>query len=156
MPNETLTDKHRLHLETIQKIIDRVSNNTFLLRGWCVSLLAAILAGAVALQIPALSLLGVFCSLIFYFLDSFYQMADLRFRAIFVESFNSDQPQAYTFDHRSQRAITYGKALLYHTTFPFYLTLVLLCILAYAFMPPKHDEPNKLPSPQYIPVKVRT
>lgn len=72
------------HLKLIQEIIKRMANNSFLLKGWCVSLVAAILAFASSGQDKAnvlyISFIPVF---IFWMLDGYYLWQERLYRKLY-------------------------------------------------------------------------
>jgi hypothetical protein len=59
------------HLEFIQNIINRMSNNSFLLKGWNVTVSSAILALIIGNPNPLLALVALLSSLSFWGLDAY-------------------------------------------------------------------------------------
>jgi hypothetical protein len=74
------TEAELKHLEFIQGVIARLANNSFLLKGWSVTLVAAILA--LTVQDPGLytMLLALFPAVVFWGLDAFYLAQERYFR----------------------------------------------------------------------------
>jgi hypothetical protein len=71
------------HLEMIQSVIERMGNYSFLIKGWSVTLVAAIIA-LTSRDIPKLFiLLAFFPALIFWFLDGFYLWQERLFRSLY-------------------------------------------------------------------------
>jgi hypothetical protein len=68
---DDFTDAELKHLEFIQGVIARLANNSFLLKGWSVTLVAAILA--LTVQDPGIYtvFLALFPALVFWGLDAF-------------------------------------------------------------------------------------
>lgn len=60
------------HLDRIQAIITRHNSNSFMLKGWTITLVSAIFALAGTLKEPILAIIPVMPILIFWYLDSFY------------------------------------------------------------------------------------
>lgn len=72
------------HLEMVQGVIDRMANNSFLLKGWSITLVAAILAAYASQSNPstAFALLALFPALVFWGLDAFYLRTERKFRKL--------------------------------------------------------------------------
>ena len=80
------TDAEQKHLELIQGVIGRLAHNSFLLKGWSVSLVAAILT--LASRDPYCYLVGiaVFPALVFWGLDAFYLGQERNFRDMYKDA----------------------------------------------------------------------
>lgn len=73
------------HLEFIQNIINRMSNNSFLLKGWNVTVSSAILALVVNDPKPLFAIIALFSSLSFWGLDAYYLRQERLFRCLYDE-----------------------------------------------------------------------
>jgi hypothetical protein len=71
------------HLEFIQNIINRMSNNSFLLKGWNVTVATAILALIVGIPKPLFIIIALFSSLAFWGLDAYYLRQERLFRLLY-------------------------------------------------------------------------
>lgn len=71
------------HLEFIQNIIDRQAKNSFLLKGWAITLIVALCALSLRDQIFRFSLLIYCLILAFWILDSYYLWQERLFRALY-------------------------------------------------------------------------
>ena len=71
------------HLEFIQNIINRMSNNSFLLKGWNVTVSSAILALIVNNPQPLFAIIALFSSLSFWGLDAYYLRQERLFRSLY-------------------------------------------------------------------------
>jgi hypothetical protein len=71
------------HLEFIQNIINRMSNNSFLLKGWNVTVSSAILALVVSNPNPLFAVVALFSSLSFWGLDAYYLRQERLFRSLY-------------------------------------------------------------------------
>lgn len=69
------------HLEFIQSVIDRQARNSFLLKGWAITLVVATLAFKEADF--AKTLLIYFLIFMFWFLDSYYLWQEKKFRCLY-------------------------------------------------------------------------
>ena len=71
------------HLEFIQNIINRMSNNSFLLKGWNVTLSSAILALIISNPNPLFAIVALLSSLSFWGLDAYYLRQERLFRSLY-------------------------------------------------------------------------
>ena len=60
------------HLEFIQNIITRMNTNSFQMKGWAIAIVSATLALYAATRNDCLILIGIFPSIVFWFLDAYY------------------------------------------------------------------------------------
>ena len=77
-----MSDKHK-HLEFIQTAINRMAGNLFLLKGWSVTLIAALFALAAKDSNQAYVLIAYFPLFIFWALDGFFLSQERKFRALY-------------------------------------------------------------------------
>ena len=71
------------HLEMIQNVVNRLSQNSFLLKGWTVVLISGLLAlGAVGSE-SLFVYLAFFPVLAFWWLDAYFLREERQFRALF-------------------------------------------------------------------------
>lgn len=75
-------NKHK-HLEFIQASINRMSGNLFLLKGWSITLIAALFALAAKDTNKSYILIAFFPLLIFWTLDGYFLSHERRFRALY-------------------------------------------------------------------------
>ena len=71
------------HLGMIQGIINRMAANSFQIKGWTVTLLAALGAAGVASQYSIISILGYLPLIIFWGLDGYYLNQEKIFRDVY-------------------------------------------------------------------------
>jgi hypothetical protein len=71
------------HLEMLQAVITRMAHNSFLLKGWSVTLVAAILALAAKNTDRRLILVALPPVIIFWALDAFFLHQERLFRALY-------------------------------------------------------------------------
>jgi hypothetical protein len=81
--NEELTNIK--HLDYLQAIITRHNNNSFMLKGWTITLLSALLALSGAIKEPCISIIALLPIIIFWSLDALY----LSNERCFIDLFNS-------------------------------------------------------------------
>lgn len=84
-------NKHK-HLEFIQVSINRMSGNLFLLKGWSITLIAALFALAAKDTNKAYILIAYFPLFIFWTLDGYFLCMERRFRSLYehVRRLNED------------------------------------------------------------------
>jgi len=73
------------HLKLVQGVISRMGQNSFALKGWSVTLVAALMALAVNTHRRAYALLALFPGAIFWGLDAYYLWQERRFRGVYDE-----------------------------------------------------------------------
>lgn len=71
------------HLGLIQAVVTRMAQNSFLLKGWAVTLVAALFALAAADTREQIVLVGLFPALVFWGLDAYYLRQERLFRALY-------------------------------------------------------------------------
>jgi len=71
------------HLEFIQSAISRIAANSFLLKGWSVTLAAALVALAAKDADLRFAVIALFPALIFWGLDAYYLRLERLFRALY-------------------------------------------------------------------------
>lgn len=79
MVNENLEK----HLEFIQDTITRMANNSFLLKGWTVTIVTALFALAAQNSNSKFVILAIFPVIAFWILDAFYLWQERLFRALY-------------------------------------------------------------------------
>lgn len=125
------------HLEFVQNVITRLGHNSFLIKSWTVTLIAAISTLAASAGNNQLLLPAIFPTLLFWFLDSFYLQQERKFRAIYKSIYQVDgktrlfemNPSAYT-----DRQHGYLSAFFSVTIFLFYAGIIGLTILVYTLL----------------------
>lgn len=71
------------HLEMVQAVINRLANNSFLLKGWSVSLAAALVGVSANESVPWFSLAAVLPAISFWVLDAYYLRQERLYRALY-------------------------------------------------------------------------
>lgn len=75
-------DKHK-HLEFVQAAINRMAGNLFLLKGWSITLIAALFALAAKDANQLYILIAYFPLFIFWSLDGYFLSQERKFRALY-------------------------------------------------------------------------
>jgi hypothetical protein len=71
------------HLEMIQAVISRMAHNSFLLKGWSVTLTSALFVLAANDAKPQFILVALFPALMFWGLDGYFLWQERLFRALY-------------------------------------------------------------------------
>jgi|SRR5919108_5575112 hypothetical protein len=73
------------HLEFIQNIINRMSNNSFLLKGWNVTISTVVLSLMISVTNPLFVVIALFSSLSLWGLDAYYLRQERLFRLLYED-----------------------------------------------------------------------
>ena len=76
-------EKKLAHLKMIQRIVNRLSNNSFLLKGWSVVLVSALFALAAGNTKVYFIYLAYFPAIAFWVLDGYFLWQESLFRALY-------------------------------------------------------------------------
>lgn len=76
-------DKKLAHLNMIQAVITRMGSNSFLLKGWSVTLVAALFALAAKDAKPSFVLIAFLPGIVFWALDGFFLWQETLFRGLY-------------------------------------------------------------------------
>ncbi|CAA0092744.1 Uncharacterised protein [BD1-7 clade bacterium] len=72
------------HLSLIQGVINRMAANSFVIKGWSITIMAAIIALASSLKSWPLTFIVVFPVLLFWWLDAYFFMLEKTFRKLYA------------------------------------------------------------------------
>jgi hypothetical protein len=76
-------DNKDKHLEFIQGVINRMGQNSFLIKGWTVTLVSALFALAAKDTNQKFVIVAYFPTAVFWFLDSYYLYQERLFRKVY-------------------------------------------------------------------------
>jgi hypothetical protein len=88
-----VTEKKLKHLEFVQHAVNRMASNLFLLKGWTVTLIAALFALAAKDSNDVYFLIAYFPPLMFWVLDGYFLSQERRFRALYDQVRKLDESQ---------------------------------------------------------------
>jgi hypothetical protein len=120
------------HLEFIQAIISRMANNSFLIKGWGITLISAIYALAAKdaeIRYVLVSYIAIPC---FWILDGFFIAVERRYRKLYAEASEAD-PSHVDFDLNASR-FDYGDAtwlrgIFSQTLLVFYPFMIVIALI---------------------------
>jgi len=133
------------HLQFIQNVINRLSNNSFLLKGWTVVLVSALFALSAVKTPSAFVLLAFFPAVVFWGLDGYFLAKERQFRRLYdhvrrLEGDGADFSMQLTLTPDNPKrwdtaAADWLGATLSKTLIPFY-GVILVSILAVLLFTP--------------------
>jgi hypothetical protein len=135
-PAAPFDDARIKHLEFIQLSIARLANNSFLTKGWAVTVGGALYGFAVSHLNPWIALVGLMPTLAFWWLDAYFLRAERLFRCLYddvrdpgkaIEPFSMDVGP-----YRADKYSAYRKVIFSSTLRVFYGTLLLVGIVIFA------------------------
>lgn len=125
-------NKKLKHLELVQGVINRMANNSFMLKGWAVTLVAGIFALAGKDTDKLYFLVAYVPVLVFWGLDAYYLLQERLYRSLYDKVRQIDEGEidfslrATTQEFNNDRN-TYSNCLLSTTELWFYLPLAVVC-----------------------------
>jgi hypothetical protein len=136
-------DKEILHkeIDLIQGVINRMANNSFMLKGWLISLIAVVLAlskdSLLSCDTNLILLILCFPIIIFWYLDAFFLHREKCYRELYdwvIKNRMSSTENLYSLDFRphKKKVKSIFRIMFSQTLFPFYgLAFLLLIILIF-------------------------
>jgi hypothetical protein len=73
------------HLELIQGVINRMASNSFMIKGWAITLVAALFVLANKDTNPTFFYIAYIPTIMFWVLDAYYLTIERRYRALYKE-----------------------------------------------------------------------
>jgi hypothetical protein len=129
------------HLEFIQAVIARMANNSFLLKGWSVTLAVTLLGLAVRSSSPKFAALALVPPICFWAPDAYYLRQERLFRKLYdqVRQLSTTEwPETGQFNMSTDGIATevssWVKTLLAPTIFGIHLTVIVLVIAVVALL----------------------
>lgn len=120
------SDKHK-HLEFLQSVINRLAGNLFLLKGWTVTLIAALFALAAKDANARFAAIAYFPLLIFWAVDGYFLAKERCFRALYDYVRTLDESQIdFSMDcskYRAEFPNTWPGAMFSRTLLSYYIPL---------------------------------
>ncbi len=90
-----MTEEKIKHLEFIQAVVTRMNTNSFQIKSWTITIVAALLAIYVSTKNEYFILVSLLPVTIFWLLDSYYLMQERKFRGLYNDVAGiSDSPKA--------------------------------------------------------------
>jgi hypothetical protein len=139
------TDAQIKHLEFIQSIISRQATNSFLAKGWALTVSGVLYGFAVNHLNPSIALIGLTPVVVFWWLDGYFLRAERLFRCLYDDARKPDT----TVELFSMNVATYYKdsrnkwpSVIFSSTLRvFYGTLLAVGITIFAASVVHNDKP---------------
>lgn len=121
------------HLEMIQGIVSRMASNSFMLKGWAITLVAGVFALSANDANSLYFLIAYVPIILFWFLDAHYLQMERQFKVLYESvadnekcdiQFKMERPKA-----NCEQGTCYIQALMSRTEFWFYVPTALLITL---------------------------
>ncbi|EAB5375469.1 TPA: hypothetical protein ACHUBE_005022 [Klebsiella quasipneumoniae] len=125
-------DEKIAHLSFIQGVINRMGSNSFMIKGWCIALVAAIFALSADKANSSFAYLALFPLIIFWGLDSFFLRQEKMYRKLYEDVANENvksdnftmNASAYSKDIGCYLEVAFSKTLL-----PFYGAMIVMILI---------------------------
>lgn len=128
-----MNEKMIPHLPLIQGVINRMGNNSFLIKGWTVTLVAAIFALAASGKNQIFIVAALIPIIVFWILDSYYLKQEKLYRKLYEEVISeSSRVSPFSMDVRKYEVKSIFLLMFTISTGPFYSLLFLMLIFAAA------------------------
>ncbi len=124
-----MSDEKIKHLEFIQAVIARQAGNSFLLKGWAVTVSGVIYGFGVSRASWVPALVGVIPALMFWGLDAYYLWQERRFRCLYDAVWKGNTGAPVTFSMDTKPYSTNQKWLatvISRTLWPFYGLIIVI------------------------------
>lgn len=139
------------HLEFIQNNITRMNNCSFQMKGWMITIVSALLAiyastfennSRIESGNKVFLLVGVFPTIVFWILDSYYLQQERKFRGVYddvAEISNEDtrnkiKPYAMPLNYYKGGKYCLLRIMFSRTIWPLYLITIIGLVLAYILL----------------------
>ena len=131
-----MSEKKIKHLELIQAVINRMANSSFLIKGWSVTLVAAILALANKDMNKGFVIIVFVPILLFWILDAYFLHQEKLFREVYdqVRVKKEDEIDFSMKINKKNQFKRFAKVVFSITLLPFYGFMALASLLAVALL----------------------
>lgn len=122
------------HLEFIQNTIIRMSTNSFIIKGWTITLISALFVLAQKDSNTTYAILTYVAVPIFWYLNAFFLLQERRYRTLYDDvRIKQDINIDFSMDATSYKTgkNTIGKCIISKTIWPIYFLLLLIPIGIY-------------------------
>ena len=119
------------HLELVQGVINRLANNSFLIKGWMITVVMAGVGISVSQSMKALYIFTIVAIVLFWFLDAYYLRLEKLFRRHFDFVAKSEDDLKFDMDiSKHQKDIkTILRIMFSSPTIILYLPVLILTIV---------------------------
>lgn len=115
------TNEKASHLGFIQQVINRMGQNSFLIKGWTITLITAILAMNIEIKNVHFLYFATIIIVISWLLDSYYLHLEKSYRLLYDDIINDKEIIPFSMDISEYKNRTiFSKSLFSRTTLPLY------------------------------------
>lgn len=123
------------YLEVIQSIIKRLSNTSFILKGWAVSLVSALMALSTNDTDKRYVMIAYLPIAVFWFLDAYFLMMERQFRKLFQKNSDLTIPLANFSINREKGTFSdFAKAFFSITIVLTYASLIFVTLIVMFYL----------------------
>ncbi len=98
------------HLQMIQNVISRLAGQSTTIKGWCVTVTAALLGFGTTSTTPAIAAIAIYVVCAFAVLDAYYLTLERAYRTLYQQT-TTDQADAWTMQITRPTITQVGTAL---------------------------------------------
>lgn len=119
------------HIELIQGVINRLANNSFLIKGWMITVVMAGIGISVSQSMKALYIVTIVAIVLFWFLDAYYLRLEKLFRKHFDFVANAEDDLKFDMDFSKYQKDTKTilRIMFSSPTIILYLPILILTIV---------------------------
>jgi hypothetical protein len=120
------------HLEMLQNIIARMANNSFFIKGWCITLVSALLALGSQTTNIKLIFITLLPLIMFWLLDAYFLWKERLYRSLYVAiSITSEDSINFSMDTSqfAKKTDTWARVAISGTVILFYGTIFFAIII---------------------------
>jgi hypothetical protein len=130
------TEAQIKHLEFIQSVITRLATNSFLAKGWALTVAGALYGFSVSHLNPWIALIGIAPAVAFWWLDAYFLRAERLFRCLYDEARKpGSSVEIFSMnisEYHKDSYCTWRKVMLSPTLRIFYGTILILGLIIFA------------------------
>jgi len=126
-------DAKMKHLEMVQSVITRMANNSFMIKGWCITLVSALLAFAIGKDgNPWLIVVSFLPVIMFWYLDGYFLQQERLFRRVYDRQLQTENTSFEITPPKDliEKLETVGSVMWSKTLKPFYLGIMAIVVIA--------------------------
>lgn len=129
------------HLKMIEDIITRMANNSFLIKGWTVTLIAALLVFADTKNNIYFIWIAIIPIIVFWYLDSFYLQLERKYRQLYifvqqdyiniVKPDYKEQVPPFNMSTENIKVTNIARIMFSKSIIPIYSTILIVTLIIY-------------------------
>ncbi len=138
--SRTFTEDQRKHFDFLQNIITRMNSNSFMIKGWAITIVSALLAWAASAKNEALVIVSVVPIVLFWLLDAQFLQTERKYRSFYEAAIADNSPIA-PYDLNINKLLIYNnpynqfwKVVFSKSMKLFYGLLAIVCIIPAVFI----------------------